>query len=170
MSEFHPRVSQGTKNRILKKNNGLCIYCGCRATVIDHVLPMALHKWVNAPIEMLNSDDNLVPACVECNTGKSDDIDINEILKMGTVYRDLHNKLYPYISEYITLKQELLRRHKFKCYRCSGKLGLHSATIRRVNNTKPRTIDNACLLCTNCNSDKRLWRNRNNSKNRGGIL
>lgn len=45
--------------RILKRDNGLCRYCGDPATEIDHVVPWFLNQ--------NNNDSNLVASCRRCN-------------------------------------------------------------------------------------------------------
>lgn len=41
-----------------------CVYCGEPATTLDHVIPVAAGG--------TNDDNNLVPACGNCNSSKAD--------------------------------------------------------------------------------------------------
>jgi len=64
-------VSQGTRQSVLRKTSGRCVYCAIALTTqrglpnsfeVDHVLPVALG----------GTDDvaNLVPSCMSCNSKK----------------------------------------------------------------------------------------------------
>lgn len=66
MSTFKPN---GRRFRILQRDEFQCRYCGRRARdgvrlEVDHIVPRARGGSDN--------DDNLVTACHECNSGKSD--------------------------------------------------------------------------------------------------
>lgn len=62
--------NSGTKFIILSRDNYRCIYCGATPIlnevklVLDHIVP-----WVKGG---LNTSDNLVTCCTECNSGKKD--------------------------------------------------------------------------------------------------
>lgn len=60
-------MTQRLRYEILKRDGYRCQYCGASAEEtelrVDHVVPRALNG--------TDSPDNLVAACVECNTGKS---------------------------------------------------------------------------------------------------
>lgn len=51
-----------TRARIMRRDNGTCVYCGGEATEIDHVVASA-HGGSDR-------DDNLVAACHLCNEAK----------------------------------------------------------------------------------------------------
>lgn len=59
-------VNYSQRERIIKRDKRRCRYCGIRVNkhtlVIDHVIP-----WSRGG---RNTDDNLVVACVKCNTKK----------------------------------------------------------------------------------------------------
>ena len=59
-------MSETKRKRVFKMLNGRCYYCGCRLDMetyhIDHYISRA-----NGGL----SEDNLVPACPECNVCKS---------------------------------------------------------------------------------------------------
>jgi len=50
------------KQRILKRDQWCCFYCGQDADTVDHVLPRRLGG--------LDNEDNLVAACKRCNLAK----------------------------------------------------------------------------------------------------
>lgn len=60
------QVSYSQRERIIERDKNRCRYCGVRVNkytrVIDHVIP-----WSRGG---RNTDDNLVVACVKCNTRK----------------------------------------------------------------------------------------------------
>lgn len=49
--------------KILAMDNA-CYYCGQEATTIDHIIPISKGG--------ISSEDNCVPACHRCNSGKRD--------------------------------------------------------------------------------------------------
>ena len=52
-----------TRKRIIARDQGICAYCGAEnATTVDHVIPVARGGDDN--------ENNLVCACVRCNTSK----------------------------------------------------------------------------------------------------
>jgi 5-methylcytosine-specific restriction endonuclease McrA len=75
------------RNRVYKKCNGHCAYCGERINIknmqIDHVIPKHYFKWhiknkfkvpdfLNCLTEFdVNHIDNLMPSCRSCNNYKS---------------------------------------------------------------------------------------------------
>lgn len=60
-------ISKRLRYEVLRRDNHTCRYCGAKAPdvkiAIDHVIPKSLGG--------LDVAENLVAACVECNTGKS---------------------------------------------------------------------------------------------------
>ena len=56
------RVWRKTRERILRRDQYICQYCGQEADTVDHVIPRRLGG--------LDSDDNLVAACSRCNYSK----------------------------------------------------------------------------------------------------
>lgn len=50
------------KQRILRKDQFICQYCGQEADTVDHVVPRRLGG--------LDNDENLVAACRRCNLAK----------------------------------------------------------------------------------------------------
>lgn len=63
-----PKIPPGQRFRILKKSNFACAYCGRKppdvTLQIDHVIPVQAGG--------KTKDENLVAACFDCNSGKSD--------------------------------------------------------------------------------------------------
>jgi len=53
------------REKILSQCND-CYYCGQEATTIDHIIPISKGG--------ISSEDNCVPACHRCNSGKRDRI------------------------------------------------------------------------------------------------
>lgn len=66
---YKPRVSEDclvSKKTILNRDNHTCVYCGGKnkGTTVDHVIPQSQGG--------LNSWNNLVAACMPCNSKKAD--------------------------------------------------------------------------------------------------
>ena len=66
MSKRKP-ISKGVRFRIFARDNFTCRYCGRQSDTVvlnvDHIIPVCQGG--------TNDDENLIAACVECNSGKS---------------------------------------------------------------------------------------------------
>lgn len=51
------------RERVLRRDNGICYYCGKRADSVDHITPISKGGATHA-------EDNLVAACRSCNFSK----------------------------------------------------------------------------------------------------
>ena len=49
------------------KNGGICVYCGVRATTLDHFVPLSVVAMLSDVLNEI-SGRFLVPACGECNS------------------------------------------------------------------------------------------------------
>lgn len=63
------KLSSGLRFRVLARDGFRCVYCGCSprdgaVLAVDHLLPVASGG--------LTESENLVTACLECNSGKQD--------------------------------------------------------------------------------------------------
>lgn len=167
MSEIH-RMCRSKRERILRNNGRLCVYCSNPATTVDHVLPLALCKWVGAPVEALDTESNCVASCSKCNIAKSAEIDLDKISELGDAHIARYHKMEPYIEKYESLIEGIIKKQKFKCYRCGSPINRHTCNIRRIDNRKARLMSNACLLCPGCNIHN--FRRRDRAGCRGPLL
>lgn len=80
-------VSKKLKNRVFKRDRGLCFYCGCAVThndperTLDHVIPKSKGG--------SNRMWNLVLSCKSCNKKKGDNDPAPELLALVFKRRDL---------------------------------------------------------------------------------
>ena len=82
-----PLYQQKLRSFIFSRSNGKCVYCGAKATNIDHVIPRANGG--------TNSTYNLVASCRACNQMKSN-LSLKEFGKlMGKNYSHLEPKKLP---------------------------------------------------------------------------
>jgi 5-methylcytosine-specific restriction endonuclease McrA len=58
------------------QTSGSCVYCGKKATTVDHVRPLFRGGWEH--------EDNLVPACKSCNFSKGTKL-LTEWVRAGRV-------------------------------------------------------------------------------------
>src|SRR4051812_16660893 len=63
------RRSQSTFHRIYKfiDNGGICVYCGVRASTIDHFVPLSVVATLYSCLDVIQGRV-LVPACSDCNS------------------------------------------------------------------------------------------------------
>lgn len=159
---------------LTKKSGGKCGICGLYVDVrghrhkewnIDHVIPKAVLKWGVCSNNKLAYYRNLLsdtsnqiishPGCnciKGCNPPTSRDIDnlhISDFAKCELKYT--LKELSPLIESYNARILALLMRQNSKCSQCGCELDENMA-IRRIDNTRPRTTDNAMLLCAECNA------------------
>jgi 5-methylcytosine-specific restriction endonuclease McrA len=58
--------------RIIKRDKGLCVYCGSTDNLsVDHVIPRSRAGECGLTRGEVHSDSNLVSACSDCNSSKS---------------------------------------------------------------------------------------------------
>lgn len=87
VKEFRIEHILSKKRKLLNKTEGRCCYCGKDVTglnfSIEHVCPKAVGG--------KNSIDNLMPACIKCNTTRNNDILAADyaVLKGFVVYVDV---------------------------------------------------------------------------------
>lgn len=62
---------------ILKRDNGICVYCGGAAQCVDHILP-----WI---FSRDNREDNLAASCTVCNAIAGDKVFENFIEKKNYI-------------------------------------------------------------------------------------
>ena len=82
-----PLYQQKLRSFIFSRSNGKCVYCGAKATEIDHIVPRANGG--------TNSVNNLTAACRACNDKKSN-LSLKEFGKLvGKNYSHLEPKKLP---------------------------------------------------------------------------
>lgn len=180
MSERFAGSVSNRKIRILRSRNyNKCIYCGKelgekRSDIsIEHVIPQAVFKWTAEMLDenelsdlkdLCKSLDNLAVVHYSCNARKSSKIAYSQDIakfKVDKNIKDIYNnhiaKCKKYIDNYKKLRHKVAERQDFKCAECGKDLVLSESSIRRVDIDKPRTTDNAVVVCLKCNS--RFWYN-----------
>lgn len=157
--------SEEQKKIVYRKTDGICIICGKKVSndpkkwSIEHYIPRAVYKWVpNQKLKnTLESESNLFIVHKKCNAKKDAELPtinairnlpVNDILKADIIklYKDIHDSLLTYR----TIKQRVLARQKNQCFFCKKIISLFDATLRRQNNNKSRTANNAMCLCSFC--------------------
>lgn len=67
-------LTVGQRARVLETHGHACVYCGKRPPEvrleIEHLIPRALAEKYGMLDELIDSADNLAPACPECNSGQ----------------------------------------------------------------------------------------------------
>ena len=148
----------------------VCALCG-EAIVsddlsMDHFVPRAVDKWVTKELRpkqrvkihsAILSQANLLSSHKGCNFAKLDaimsieELYINSKAELNRV-TTTYTICQPAINRYLFYKKNVLDRQEGKCYICRQPLQGRSSTIRRINNVKERRWDNACIVCSECNS------------------
>jgi len=83
----HRAVRKGTqwntsqRKHILERDENTCVYCGCHATGIDHVLPVSMGG--------IHSVNNGVCSCFECNRIKGWKTDIRGLKHLASKGEDM---------------------------------------------------------------------------------
>jgi hypothetical protein len=67
----HAAVTTSQRWRIIERDGGKCVFCGCRDNLhVDHALRVDAGHKLGLQDSQINSDENLLTACSECNLGK----------------------------------------------------------------------------------------------------
>lgn len=143
-----------------------CAICGEIVENIisrDHVFPRAIWKWQETTLpkeeftelkRAIESSKNIVKVHPDCNYAKEeslfniDDLTLTE--KQRRKLEVVEKSVRPYIAGYMQIKEQIISRQNEKCYVCKKALG-EDRVLRRIDTSKPRTIENGCVLCHNCN-------------------
>lgn len=158
---------------VLRINNR-CIRCGReaigprgKAWSIDHFIPFAIAKWAPLDnselvtddlIEELNVVENAVIMCISCNFDKGARViaphEVHDFKYMTPAQVKTHDRTYKkhksVIHSYKRVLKELLNAQRKRCYLCDKFLPVEFAAIRRIDSSKDRAKDNACVVCNNC--------------------
>lgn len=193
MSDFgvikHKRqFGKETLRTVLDNQGGICPYCGKEVDLsqrrgvhwsLDHVVPYCIYKWLEHVLsgdaldrlwDIFNSIDNVVITHHKCNIQKNSDIPTDKSIDemflpddMKENIKSIKNEAEPYIDMYKSLTRRLGVKQGGRCLRCNKIYRIKDMTIRRLDLDKPRTEDNACLLCFQCNMVAGHGMNRNRS-------
>ena len=72
LSTTHAAIKPKQRMRIIERANGRCETCGSRNLVqVGHVVSVADGHKLALPDAVINSDENLICQCAECNSGQS---------------------------------------------------------------------------------------------------
>lgn len=161
----------------MNKESNICAICGKPISEgdisKDHVFPKAIYKWTKEEISRkeyvyinstLNSTGNYVYTHKLCNYCKDDYIpNIADLYiskdKANALYT-IHDKIAPYLQRFEELKGILMTKQGGKCYCCHQDLS-EKAVIRRITPKCKRIMDNACLVCHECNVNNADFINHN---------
>jgi 5-methylcytosine-specific restriction endonuclease McrA len=72
------RQWRSIRERILRRDQFICQYCGQEANTVDHVIPRRLGG--------LDSDDNLVASCRRCNLSKGGRFFVSKRTQIGRAH------------------------------------------------------------------------------------
>jgi len=179
MDKFcNKRKGTTSLNKIRKRTNNICIYCGEELPednskvdnylkiTVEHVIPQSVFKWIPEYMESIdnlvdicNDTDNLAIVHYRCNYYKNSRLPIESDIqkfkcseKVKKIYLKYFKKVNKYIKKYREILKDLIHKQGGKCYCCNYELSLHNSTIRRLDISKERVIDNAVVVCNRCNS------------------
>ena len=166
MSYNNSHVSITKQREAYARTKGICVICGMpiskdeRKWSIDHFIPRAVYKWVrdDQAKELIESGDNIFIVHTHCNYDKDSTLPSNQVIKdmhadkaVKNTMRDLYKEAEESVVSYRAMKQSTLDAQDKKCAICGKTLTLNEATMRRVNNKKSRSRENAMCLCEKCN-------------------
>lgn len=156
-----------TKSHRIADRPKTCAICGREVTsdaTTDHIFPRGLYKWMkHLPKNKLKrlkaiieSSDNKIVVHKCCNELKEDSIpDINVLYMKEDRKERLHIlqvELSDTLREYSDRKQSVLDEQNGFCIQCGYKI--NTGVLRRIDPSKERTFDNACVVCHKCNKKK----------------
>ena len=142
-----------------------CSICGKYITenfTWDHVYPRELSKWTNnvKVKKLIKSKYNRAPAHYKCNYRKQDLIPNVDKLHISNEQKNQLKSIYKKIEVYIELHEEekasLLNVQGHTCYWC-GRFIKTKGILRRIDPSKERRWNNACIVCNRCNDKRKAF-------------
>ena len=143
----------------------VCALCGKPITfgcTIDHVVPQAIYKWHESYLDRaefvalrrrITSPRNTVKTHRRCNERKEESIIGVDGLHVSRAkrakLRATYSAVEPYVESFLASKEKLREAQQGRCFICRAPI--RSGVLRRIDDTKDRTWDNACLICHRCN-------------------
>lgn len=154
--------------------NGVCALCGDSIDfdneeyTVDHIIPKFCLKWSVSIREedkgtlkgLLSSKHNQVVVHKRCNYRKGcASIDVSELHiteEMKNNIKSLLEKLEPCVKESNNIMEKVSLRQKKRCALCNKLIEIkgefsEGVALRRIDEDKPRTLDNAVCICKKCN-------------------
>lgn len=145
----------------------ICALCGkeIRGTYSkNHCYPRAIHKWLADSLDedeaselksLISGQDNIIYTHTGCSS-KKEDFEVNVDTLCLPWYkkervRETRVKIRPYAKQYHEMKARIYESQAHKCLQCGCRLTENNGVMRRINTEKPRTEENACLVCHSCN-------------------
>lgn len=160
-------VSIYRQRKAYARTKGICVICGKpisrdeSAWSVDHFIPRAIYKWVpGIRIQrLIESGDNIFIVHPRCNYKKDSALPTNRLIKSMHAddeildsMRALYKEAEEGVVAYRAIKQSTLDSQGRRCAICGRRISLNDSTMRRINNRRGRTKDNAMCLCNRCNA------------------
>lgn len=144
----------------------ICAICGVEIEgkiQKKYCQPPAVYKWLEQTLEpveaaelkkMILSRDNVIYAHKYCKKELGDNkVNINALYLpqfKRAKCRELYEKINPYFNSYRNIRGHICVSQNRKCYKCGCDIKEKNTVIRRIDPHKPRTEENACLVCHTC--------------------
>lgn len=144
----------------------ICAVCGEEINglyVKEYCQPPALHKWLKTSLslyeyrelkELVLSRDNIIYVHEECSSEKRKERVNITTLHLGKSRKarieEGYAKMKPYANRYRDMRGHIVMRQNRKCYQCGCDIKEKHSVLRRIDATKPRTEENGCLVCYDC--------------------
>ncbi len=161
MSESTYYVSKTRRKELLQRYQHKCYLCGdpiaLEGSTVDHLIPAAVAKWTDLAPYDINNTINLAICCKTCNRKKNATIlTLPQYLKLNIANKEEFKAYYqqclPYLQQYQELEHYLIEKQEGQCICCSNSLRTPTRNLRRLDHSKPRSRDNASLVCgQSCN-------------------
>lgn len=160
------KASIGKQRAAFARTKGICIICGRPLSndegkwSPDHFIPRAIYKWVPSKRtqSLIESAGNIFVVHQWCNFDKDSALPTKQSISRMHASKDilddmreLYKATEDSIVAYRAIKQSTLDSQGRRCKICGRRLTLNGATLRRIDNRKERTRENAMCLCRNCN-------------------
>ena len=149
-----------------ERTKGICVICGKPLSryeskwTVDHFIPRAVYKWVpDKKIKRITMNrDNLLIVHGRCNLNKGSVLPTNRMIDemyaeedVKESLRRLYKKAEENIIRYRAIKQSTLDSQDKRCAACGRRISLNHSVMRRVDDSQPRSRENAMCMCEKCN-------------------
>lgn len=137
--------------------------CGNERSSVCKLIPRSVYKWVTGteavPDWFTKGNGNQVNTHYKCAYKQRAILTLPSSKRLRNltpeaqcIYRTLYFTHQKELTQYVNIVHKVLAAQKSRCAICNRKVDIDSAVLRRINHNRPRTVNNAHVVCPGCST------------------